>query len=90
MIKKPPTEVLIQQFLTKQNIKSINENDLIAICIYASVCFTNVENFISWWNIPNIALGGVPPANLANQQDGLKKISHYVISMAYGIDDWGK
>lgn len=88
MIKRPPTEVLIQQFLTKQSIKSINENDLIATCVYASVCFANVDNFISWWNIPNIGLGGVPPATIANQQDGLKKISNYIISMAYEIEDW--
>jgi len=76
-----PMEVLIQRFLTEHYLAEIDTDDLVDICTYAYFCFDDIECFISWWSISNLGLGGLKPIVVAKQEHGLKRISHYLISL---------
>ncbi|NOX48485.1 MAG: DUF2384 domain-containing protein [Chlorobi bacterium] len=75
---------------TKSN-KSLDRNfsvklfEVADIFLYGTEIFGNNEDFLKWFNLPNIALGGMEPKELIEIPGGVSKIKDVLGRIEYGI-----
>jgi len=84
----PVTLRTIQRYKTDQKFSpTVSEHiiQLARIMVKGAEVFESRDNFMRWFNTPNVALGGKIPSELVTLQTGVQLVMDELVRIDYGV-----